>query len=168
MLSQSLIDKLNDQLNFEFESAYVYFSMATYMEGKSLDGFAHWMKLQAEEEVTHAMRIYKYLNDLGAKVVLQEIKKPPSDFSSVLDAFEIALKHEEKLARRLNEIAGVALEEKDNTTYQFLEWFLTEQVEEISSVGTVCDKLRLIGDNGHGLLMLNNELGSRQKEAEGE
>ncbi|MCB0352610.1 MAG: ferritin [Bdellovibrionales bacterium] len=164
MLSPALVERLNDQLNFELESAYVYFSMAAYMEGQSLDGFAHWMKLQAEEEIGHAMRIYKYLTDLGANVTLEAIKKPPCDFSSVLNAFETALKHEENLARRLNEIAGVALSEKDNTTYQFLDWFLTEQVEEISSVGTVCDKLRLIGDNGYGILMLNTELGARQKE----
>lgn len=166
MLSDSLHQKLNDQLNFELESAYVYFSMAAYMDSLSLDGFASWMKLQAQEEVGHAMRIYNYLNDRGKAAMMLAIKQPPTEFKNVLDVFNIALGHEEKLAARLNTLSQEALTEKDNTTYTFLEWFLTEQVEEVSTVSTICDKLKMIGDNGYGVLMLSNELGLRKPEPE--
>ncbi len=162
MLQKDLEQKLNEQLNFELESAYVYFALAAYMDGESLDGFASWMKVQAQEEIEHAMRIYNYLNDRGSKVVLAALPQPKGDCESVLDAFEIALAHEIKLSERLNDLAEVARSAKDNTTYTFLEWFLTEQVEEVSSVQTVCDKLKLIGDNGYGLLMMSNELGERK------
>ena len=168
MLNDKLTQMLNDQLNFELESAYVYFAMAAYMDHESLDGFASWMKVQAQEEIEHAMRIYNYLNDRGARVVLAAHKQPKGDFNSILDVFENALKHEILLSERLNELAGVALDSKDNTTYSFLEWFLTEQVEEVSTVQTICDKVRLIGDNGYGLLQFSDELGARKPGDEGD
>jgi ferritin len=138
--------------------------MASYCDDKSLNGFSHWFKTQAQEEVGHAMKIYNYLDDLGHRVILDALPQPLTQFSSVLDLFEKALEHEKKLANRLNEISGMASAENDNTTHSFLSWFLTEQVEEISIVSTVVDKLKLIGDNGHGILMLNDELGARALE----
>ena len=168
MLQKDLEQKLNEQLNFELESAYVYFALAAYMDSESLDGFASWMKVQAQEEIAHAMRIYNYINDRGSRVTLASVPQPKGNFESVLDAFETALAHEIKLSERLNDLAEVARGAKDNTTYTFLDWFLTEQVEEVSSVQTICDKLKLIGDNGYGLLMLSNELGQRQPGQEGE
>lgn len=167
MLQQSLVEKLNDQLNFELHSAYVYFAMAADMDHRSLDGFANWMKIQAQEEIQHAMRIYNYVNDRGAKVELAAQAQPKGEFASVAEVFEVALQHEVALSERLNELAGVALELKDNTTYSFLEWFLTEQVEEVSMVQSICDKVKMIGDNGYGLLQLSDELGKRQPEADG-
>ncbi len=164
MLSDTLHTKLNEQLNFELESAYVYFSMAAYMDSVSLDGFASWMKLQAQEEIGHAMRIYNYINDRGKAAVMLALPQPPTKFKSVLEVFKTALGHEEKLATKLNTLSQEALSEKDNTTYTFLEWFLTEQVEEVSTVSTICDKLEMIGDNGYGVLMLSNELGQRKPE----
>jgi ferritin len=164
MLGNQLQERLNEQINVELQAAYLYFSMAAYFDSLSLDGFAHWMKTQAQEEVTHAMKIYQYLSDLGVAAEMLAIPAPATKFESPLKAFEIALGHEKKLARILNELSGLALEEKDNTTYSFLDWFLTEQVEEIALVGGIVDKLKLVGDNGLGLLMLSNELGQRQPE----
>jgi ferritin len=162
MLAANLHEALNKQINVEFGSAYLYLSMAAYFDGKSLDGFSRWMKEQAKEEVTHAMKIYRYLDDRECEITLLALPQPITKFTSVLDAFEKALEHERKLADGLNDLAGIALSAKDNTSYSFLEWFLNEQVEEVSTVATICDKIRMIGDNGHGVLMLNNELGQRK------
>lgn len=167
MLNEKLQKELIQQINREFEAAYIYLSMASYMESLSLDGFSHWMKLQAQEEIGHGMKIYNYLNDLGVRVTMGAIPEPPNEFSSVLEAFEMALAHEKKLAKELNEISFSAAEAKDNITVTFLDWFLTEQVEEISSTDTICDKLRLVGDNGHGMLVLNNEMLQRKPESGG-
>lgn len=162
MLSDSLQNELNLQINRELESAYIYFSMAADLELRSLDGFAHWMKTQAQEEVAHAMKIYQYLIDQGAKVTLLALPQPQTEFSSPLEVFEKALEHEKKIADSLNSLSDLAMKERDNTTYSFLEWFLTEQVEEISTASGIVDKVRMVGDNGHGLLMLDSELGKRQ------
>lgn len=165
MLSDTLHSELNQQINRELESAYIYFSMAADLESRSLDGFAHWMKTQAQEEVAHAMKIYQYLIDQGCKVTLLALPQPQTEFASPLEVFEKALEHEKKLADSLNKLSDLAMQEKDNTTYSFLEWFLTEQVEEIATASAIVDKVRMVGDNGHGLLMLDTELGRRQLEA---
>lgn len=164
MLSEKLQKMLNKQLNLELYAAYTYLAMAAYMDGKSLDGFSHWMKLQAEEELQHAQKIYNYLSDLGADIRYEALQAPPQDFESTLEVFETALAHEKKLAVELNSISVAASADKDNTTVGFLDWFLSEQVEEIASTGTICDKLALIGEDGQGILLLNNELRQRQRE----
>ncbi|RMG40664.1 MAG: ferritin [Candidatus Dadabacteria bacterium] len=164
MIGKRLADELNKQINIELFAAYQYFSMAAYCEAKSLDGFASWMKVQAQEELSHALKIYDYLIDRGATVTMLAIEQPKVKFNSVLDAFQTALKNEEDLGTRFNELSEIAREEKDNITYSFLKWFLDEQVEEVALVSSVIDKLKLIGDNGYGLLMLSNELGQRQPE----
>lgn len=166
MLNETLHNLLNEQLNLELYSSYAYLSMAAYMDEKSLDGFAHWMKLQAEEELQHAQKIYNYMADVGAKITMLAIKQPPVDFTSPLDAFTQALDHEKHLAVELNKISIEAGKAGDNTTVTFLDWFLTEQVEEVAQTSSICDKLTLIDDNGHGLLMLNNELRERKREEE--
>jgi ferritin len=140
--------------------------MAAYFDSLSLDGFSHWMKTQAQEELGHAMRMYQYLSDRGVPAEMLAIPAPQTKFDSPLAAFEKALEHEKMLAATLNEISEVALSCKDNTTYSFLEWFLSEQVEEVALVSTVIDKLRMIGENGFGILMLSNELGQRKPEEE--
>ncbi|MCI5064116.1 ferritin [bacterium] len=165
MLTEKLETLLNKQLNLELFSAYTYLAMGSYMDERSLDGFAHWMKLQAEEELQHAQKIYTYLSDLGAKVRFEALDRPKQEFDSILDVFQTALEHEKKLARELNEISSVASEERDNTTAGFLDWFLNEQVEEVAQTNTICDKLKLIGEDGQGILLLNNELRDRQREA---
>ncbi len=161
MISQAMHEALNTQINRELFSSYQYLAMAAYFDSQSLDGFSHWMKAQAQEEVQHAMRIYDFLCALGKPVNMLAIEQPKIQFKSSLEVFENALAHEQQLARALNDISDLAMREKDNTTYSFLDWFLTEQVEEISLTGSIVDKIRLIGDNGFGLLMLNNELGKR-------
>ncbi|MCB0319553.1 MAG: ferritin [Bdellovibrionales bacterium] len=163
MLNEKLQSLLCAQLNLELYSAYTYLAMAAYMDERSLDGFSHWMKLQAEEELVHAQKVYTYLSDVGAKVTFEAIAKPLGEFSSVLEAFQKALEHEKLLAERLNEISVSASEARDNTTVSFLDWFLTEQVEEVASTTTICEKLKLIGNDGNGLLMFNNELRTRQR-----
>ncbi|MCB0309619.1 MAG: ferritin [Bdellovibrionales bacterium] len=162
MISDKLATALNQQINSELQAAYLYLAMSAYFNSRSLNGMAHWMLMQSQEELQHAMRIYKYLSDQGVKTELLELAKPTNTFSGVQDVFEHALANEKLLAEKLNSLAGMALNEKDNTTYSFLEWFLTEQVEEIATCNTILDKLKLIGESGHGLLLINNELGERQ------
>lgn len=164
MLTPQLHEALNKQVNLEFGSAYLYLSMAAYFDAQSLDGFSQWMKEQAKEEVMHAMKIYQYILDREGEVTMLAIAQPITKFSSVLEVFEKALEHERKLADALNDLAGITLQVKDNTSHAFLEWFLNEQVEEVATASTICDKIRLIGNNGHGILMLNNELGQRKGE----
>ena len=166
MLNKKLAEELNKQINIELQAAYLYFSMSIWFDFKSLDGFAHWMELQAQEEVAHGTKIYNYLSDLDFKVTLLPIEKPEAEFKSPQDAFQMALKNEKDLMEHLNALSKLAMEKGDNTTYTFLEWFLTEQVEEISLCSTMLDKLKLIGDNGYGILMLNSEMAARTSSAE--
>lgn len=168
MLSDKIVAALNEQINYEFYSSYVYFGMAAYCDSKSLDGFASWFKIQAQEEVTHGMKIYQYLMDLGAKVELKKIAAPSTEFNSFEELFQKAVENEKNLAKVLNGIANLALEEKDQMTYQFLKWFLDEQVEEIALTTSVLDKIKLVGDNGNGIFILNEELGRRKPEAAAE
>lgn len=164
LIADSLAKNLNTQLNRELQSAYLYFSMAAECKARSLDGFEHWMLLQAQEEIGHAMKIYRYLNDRNCRVVTLALNQPQTTFDSIQQIFEMALKNEEDLDHKLNALATESFELQDNTTYQFLKWFLDEQVEEIATCVTILDKLKLIDDNGYGLLMLNDELGKRKAE----
>lgn len=166
MLSDKLTKELNIQIGRELESAYLYFAMAGYCKSISMDGFEHWMLLQAQEEMAHAMKIYRFINDRGGRVLPPALPQPRSNFNSLQEMFETALINEQDLDQKLNLLASSALAEKDNTTYTFLEWFLTEQVEEVSSCTTILDKIKLIGNAGYGLLMLNDELAKRQPEPE--
>lgn len=168
MLSDKIKDALNNQIKLEFAAAYAYFAKAAYCDAQSMDGFAHWMKVQAHEEIQHGMKIYNYLNDLDAVVDLQSIGKPKQDFSSFEEVFEDMLKGEKDLATQLNALASLALEEKDQITYGFLKWFLDEQVEEISLTSEMVDKIKLVGDNGNGLFILNEEMKKRPLTEEGE
>lgn len=160
-IDEGLAQELNKQLNVELEAAYLYLSMSGYLSSCSLDGMAHWMLLQSKEEVEHAMKFFNYLLDRDYTPRMLPITQPKVEFTSVLEVYQTALENEQKLAGVLNDLAETALQKKDNTTYQFLEWFLTEQVEEIATCNTIVDKLKLIGDNGYGLLMLSGELGQR-------
>ncbi len=161
MLTGKLKDELNRQLNIELQASYLYISMAAYLDSKSLNGFAHWMKVQAHEEILHALKFYRYLLDSGSSVEMLPLPQPRTAFKSVLETFELALENEKQLQDKFNQLTALAMGEKDNTTCNFLQWFLSEQVEEIAVCASIVDKLRLIGDNGYGLLMLNNELAAR-------
>ncbi|MGB9712691.1 MAG: ferritin [Dissulfurimicrobium sp.] len=161
MLSKKMQDLLNDQINFEFYSAYIYLSMAAYLQANDLLGCAHWMRVQTQEELMHAMKMYDFVNDRSGRVVLKEIKGPKAEWASPLEAFEDALKHEQTVTGRINHMMDIAIEEKDHATQIFLQWFISEQVEEEASVGAVIQRLKLAGQSPGGMFMVDKELAQR-------
>lgn len=160
-ISQKLEKELNDQIQAEFASAYLYLSMSAWFDRQSLPGFAHWMRLQASEEADHGMRIYRHVLDRQGSVVLQAIEAPPASFDSPLEAFREALEHEKSISERFHHLYRLATDEEEYASIPLLEWFVTEQVEEEDSVRTIVDQLELVGDAGHALLLLDRELAAR-------
>jgi len=165
MLSEKLQDAVNEQINKELYSAYLYLSMSAYCESENLPGFATWMRLQAQEEVDHAMRFFDYVNARGGRVVLKAVEMPPPIWKSPAEMFEQVLGHERKVTGMINRLYELALKDNDYATQMELQWFITEQVEEEESAGQVVEQLRRIGDQPMGLLMLDRQLGERQTEA---
>ncbi len=161
MISKKMNKALNVQLNHEFYSAYLYLSMSAYCSRNDFNGAAAWFLLQYEEEHLHATRISNYLTEQGARVSLKEIASPPKKFGTLLETFQLSLEHEQMMTRRLNELSDAALKEKDHATYNLLQWFVNEQVEEEASVGEIISKLVLVKDDGYGLLMIDTQLGKR-------
>ena len=166
MISATMQKALAEQLNLEFYSAYLYLAMSAYCNHIDFNGSAHWLKLQYEEEHLHATKIYNYLIEQGVHVLLDEVKSPPSEFGSILDVFRASLKHEQEMTASLNDLSDQALKEKDHATYNLLQWFVNEQVEEEATVSGIISKLKLVKDDGYGLLMIDNELGSRAQLAD--
>jgi len=160
-MKEVIQNALNAQLTREMYSSNLYLAMAGYFQSINLKGFAHWMRLQAQEETTHAMKFFDYLLDRGAIVQIDAIEKPPSKWDSPLAAMEAALKHEQFITQNINSLADLAIKEGDHATQIFLQWFVTEQVEEEANVTEIVEKLKLIGDWKGGLLMIDNELGKR-------
>ena len=165
MISQKMADALNKQINEELFSSYLYASMTTYFEHKSLKGFAHWMRLQTEEENVHANKFIKFMEDRGARVLLTAIEGPKTDWDSPLQVFEEALAHEQHISKCVNDLSSMAIEENDHATHAFLEWFVSEQVEEEANVGEVVDQLQLVEGAPAGLFLLDREVGTRFAEA---
>ncbi|MDJ0767365.1 MAG: ferritin [Ilumatobacter sp.] len=161
MISEPIRTALSEQLNREFSSAYLYLAMSAYCSHADFNGAAHWFRLQYEEEHMHATKVYDYLIEQGVEVPLRPIEQPPGEFGSLLAVFEASLEHEQHMTARLNDLSNQALSEKDHATYNLLQWFVNEQVEEEASVGAIIAKLRLVGEDGYGLLMIDNELGGR-------
>ena len=161
MISQALQDAINDQIQAEIYSSYLYLSMSAYSDSANLKGFAKWMRAQASEETGHAMRFYTYLSDRGGRVLLQAIQQPPAEFQSALDLFQLTLEHERKVTARIEKLHQLAQREVDPTTQTFLQWFLTEQVEEEATASDVVETLKKIGASGSGLVMLDRQLGKR-------
>lgn len=161
MLSKKMLDALNEQINAELYSAYLYLSMASHLDANNLPGFAHWMKKQYAEEVSHAMKIYEYVNDRGGRVVLSAIQAPAVEFKSALEIFEKSLEHEKHVTSLINKLVDIADAEHDRATHVFLHWFIEEQVEEEKSVSEIVDTLRMIGDKGHAVFMLDRQLAQR-------
>ncbi|SDL90401.1 ferritin [Halarsenatibacter silvermanii] len=160
-MHNEILEALNDQLNLELYSAYVYQAMGAQMEEEGWEGFAHWMDMQAEEELEHARKIYDFINERGGRVELQAIDKPPFEWDSVVSAFETALEHEQKVTQSINDIVSLAREEDDYATESFLQWFVDEQVEEEDTVEGILDKMEKAGDQG--MLMLDSVLGRREE-----
>lgn len=152
---------INDQINREFYAAYLYLAMAAHFDEEALAGFSAWMKLQAQEELGHAMRLYGYLLERGARVELQTIEAPPARFGSPLSIAEQALEHERQVTKSINSIYALAHKEGDYATQVQLQWFVTEQVEEEHSAETMVERLRMAGDNRAALLILDREVAGR-------
>jgi len=167
MINEKLEKALNKQINKELFSAYLYMSMSAYFESQNLLGFANWMSVQAQEELTHAQKFYNFVNERGGRVILEGIEKPQSEWNSTLIAFEDSLKHEQFITASINDLVSMAIEEKDYATNIFLQWFVTEQVEEEASVEEVINKLKLMKDAPGGIFMIDRELGQRQLPASG-
>lgn len=161
MIGKKVESALNDQIGKEFYSTHLYLSMAAQLAAMNLNGFAHWMKIQATEETKHAMKIYEHLNARNGRVVLQQIDAPPSNWKSAKEMFQDAYQHELKVTESIDNIVELARAEKDKATEAFLQWFVNEQVEEEASTNDILQKLQLMGDNPAGLVMLDAELGKR-------
>lgn len=156
-----MFDALNEQIKNEFYSAYMYLAMSAYFAEKGLPGFANWMRIQAKEEVTHATKMYDYVLSRGGKVELKGISSPPAMWKTALDVMQAGLLHEKSVTKRLNELADLAVKEKDHASQIFLAWFVNEQVEEEQSFTDIVNALKLIKSEGQGLLMLDRELATR-------
>jgi len=161
MLSKTMAKALNDQVQWELYSAYLYVSMATYFEAKGLLGFANWLHVQDQEEKFHAQKFYDYIVSRGGRVILQAIDAPPHDWASALAVFEDALSHEEGVTARINKLMDLALEEKDHATASLLKWFIDEQVEEEANVSDVIAKIKLVEQTPGGAFMLDKDLAMR-------
>lgn len=154
-------DALNDQVNRELYAAYLYLAMVNYFETENLPGFAHWMRHQAREEISHAGRIMDHLHDRGAGVEFEPIQKPPAEWASPHDAMRDALEHEREVTGHIHDLYDMATTKKDHAASVMLQWFVEEQVEEEDSAGAVVDQLERIGDSGSSLLMLDARLAER-------
>ena len=163
-LEQALIE----QMNKEFESSYLYLSMGGFLDEQNWPGMAQWMYIQAEEERTHAMKIFKFLVDRGSFPKLLAIPEPEDKWDGPLDIFKAALAHEEMITASINQVMDVAMEVKDYAARGMLDWFVAEQIEEEAVAGDIVARMSRIADDPKGLLMLDNELGQRQAEPEGE
>ncbi|MDH4321335.1 MAG: ferritin [Desulfobulbaceae bacterium] len=161
MLSSGMEKAINAQINAEYYSSYLYLAMSAHFAARSLAGMANWMRMQAQEELFHGMKMYDFVHERGGKVTLTAIAKPPANWKTPLAVFSEVLKHEQKVTALINELVNHALDERDHATNIFLQWFVTEQVEEEASASAIVDKLKLIGNDANGLFVLDQELGQR-------
>lgn len=161
MITKTMQDTLNDQIQKEMFSSYLYLSMAAYFAAKNLPGFAHWMRKQADEEREHGMKIYDHLIERGGHVTLKAIEAPQTDWKSSLEIFEETAAHEAKVTASINALYELALKEKDYPAQVMLQWFITEQVEEEKNAAEILAHLKLIDERGPEMLMLDQRLGKR-------
>lgn len=161
MISKELQDSLIEQLNKEYHSAYIYLGMSAYCSKEGFNGAANWFLIQYQEEVTHGMKLFKYLEDQNVDIKLPSIQGVEVNFNSLLDVFQKSLEHEQTMTRNLNNLSDLAMKDKDHATYNLLQWYVTEQVEEEATVSEIIDHIKLVGDNGYGLYTIDKELSSR-------
>ena len=161
MISKKMEEALNGQVNAELYSAYLYLSMESYFKSLNLNGFANWMRVQTQEEVTHAMKIYDFVNERGGRIILKAIDGPQTEWDSPLAVFEAVYVHEQKVTGLINDLVDLAIKEKDHATNTFLQWFVNEQVEEESSADEVVQQLKMMENAPGGMFMLDRELGQR-------
>ena len=161
MIKKEVLDAMNEQINAETYSAYMYLSMAAYLRNMGLDGFANWMKIQYQEESAHAIKFFNYLTDRGGRVTLKAVAQVPVDFDGVVDVFEKTLAHEILVTGLINNLVDVAVKASDHASQSFLKWYVDEQVEEESNVEKILATLKLINGEGNGIFMMDRELSQR-------
>jgi ferritin len=161
MLTKPLLKALNEQINHEMYSSYLYLSMAAYCESKNFPGFAQWMKMQSSEEYKHAMKIYEYIHARNGTVTLLAIDQPQTEFKSPLKMFEQTLEHERKISALITKLYELAVKENDYPTQVMLQWFITEQVEEEKTAVGIVEQLKLVGDSPVSIIMMDRQLGAR-------
>lgn len=159
MLTQKMVDQLNEQINLEFYSSNLYLQMSSWCEKQGLEGCSGFLKEHADEEMQHMHRLFNYVNECGALARLGTIESPPAEFTSVEEVFEKTYSHEQHVTRSINELAHVAFEEKDYSTFNFLQWYVAEQHEEEKLFSGILDKLRIIGTEGRGLYHFDQVIG---------
>ena len=165
-VSERMCAAMNDQIKAELDSAYLYLALAAHVERQNLKGFAHWLRLQWEEELAHALKLYDFLLQRDLAVELKALNQPTITAETPLEIFAQVLAHEQYITRRINDLYAVAVEENDYASQTLLQWFITEQLEEEESARDILDNLRLVGDSGASLFLLDRELGQRQSEEE--
>jgi ferritin len=163
MIHKSIQDVLNAQINLEQYSAQLYLAMSAHCETKSFRGFAHWLRMQAQEETAHAMKLVAFVLDRGGRLELKSIDAPPTEFGSITQVFEKILEHEQKITLSINALFERSRQEKDFASEITLQWYVTEQVEEEANVGQILDQLRAVGEKGGGIWYLDSKMGKRGK-----
>jgi len=161
MIKKKVEEALNNQINAELYSSYMYLSMASFFESIDLPGFANWMRVQVQEENFHGMKMFDFVLERSGRVILQPIEAPPFEWKSAEDVFAVTLEHEQKVTGMINDLVFLAREERDNATEIFLQWFVTEQVEEEDTAGTILGQLKMIKNEAQALFMMDKELGQR-------
>ena len=163
-MNTKLLYEMNEQINKEIYSGYLYLAMAAHFETQNLGGFAKWMEMQAKEELEHGMKFYSFLNEMGEKVELKAIDQPQTSFGSPTEVFEQVLDHEKYVTSRIHMLYELALAEKDYATEVFLQWFVKEQVEEEKNATEILESLKMAGESGNFLFMLDRKLGEREED----
>ncbi|MDE2779894.1 MAG: ferritin [Chloroflexota bacterium] len=161
-LNQTIQEALNRHINEEFYASYLYLSMSAYCDSEDLPGFAHWLRIQSQEEYAHAMNLFDFVQDRQGRVTLLPIEQPTVEFGSVLDVMEATLAHEQEVSRLINRLYELASQQSDYPTQVHLQAFITEQIEEEKTAADIIAKLRMIGEDFSSLLLLDNELATRQ------
>jgi ferritin len=161
MIGKKLNDAMNEQIKNELESYYIYLSMAAWLHSKALDGMGHWMRVQAHEEMLHAMKFFNHLIDRGGKVALKDLKQLKIQWKSPLEVFQDAFEHEKFISKKINDLMSIARQEKEYASEPLLAWFTDEQIEEESNANKITEQLEMIGADKSGLLMLDRELAAR-------
>ena len=161
MLNEKLVNAINDQIQYEIYSALIYKAMQAYFESEDLPGMANWMNIQFQEEMAHAEKMFNFVCETGNRVMFKAMESPRNDYSSPLEVFETSLEHEQSVTARINSLMDLAQQEKNHAAQIFLQWFVTEQVEEEASVNHIIAKLKRVKEDGRGLMMIDQELGQR-------
>jgi ferritin len=161
MLKEKMLNAINDQINAEQYSAFLYLAMSAWFQDKGLPGFANWMYIQYQEELTHANKMFNYVVERGEKPVLKSIDQMPVEWDGIIEVYEATLKHEQHVTELIDGLVDIAIEVKDHATQSFLQWFVDEQVEEEANVTEILDNLKLINGQGNGIFMLDREMRGR-------